>query len=365
MQRRVPSYRLHRSSGRAVVTIAGRDHYLGPHDSPESRKAYDALVLRWIAGGRRPLRDSSGAGPTAAEFADLARSHVRGYYRRNGNLSSAGRFALRTLATFESMFDQLPIAEFGRVEWRLFRDYYLRTPTVRGGPFARGTVNAHAECLRRLIRWGCDEGIIPAAVWAEVSVPRRLARGRTTAPDNPPVRPATADAVAAVLGGVRGTVRAMVEVQYLTGMRPGEVCGMRPAAIDATGQIWHYTVPAEVNKMAHKGKARVVALGPRAQAILRPFLDRAPSPTAPLFRTRRGAEFKAGSYYKVIAKACDRLGIERLRPNQLRHAAATLIRARFGLESSQAVLGHSAIQTTQRYAEVDMTRADVVAAEMG
>ena len=32
---RTPSYRLLKSSGQAVVTIDGRDHYLGKHGSPE------------------------------------------------------------------------------------------------------------------------------------------------------------------------------------------------------------------------------------------------------------------------------------------------------------------------------------------
>jgi hypothetical protein len=35
--REVPAYRLHRRSGQAVVTLDGRDFYLGIHGSPESR----------------------------------------------------------------------------------------------------------------------------------------------------------------------------------------------------------------------------------------------------------------------------------------------------------------------------------------
>ena len=31
-----PSYRFHKARNCAVVTINGRDHYLGAHDSPES-----------------------------------------------------------------------------------------------------------------------------------------------------------------------------------------------------------------------------------------------------------------------------------------------------------------------------------------
>ena len=32
-----PSYRLHKPSGQAVVTLANRDYYLGRYETPESR----------------------------------------------------------------------------------------------------------------------------------------------------------------------------------------------------------------------------------------------------------------------------------------------------------------------------------------
>ena len=48
----VPKYRKHRASGQAVVTIAGRDHYLGPHGTKASKLEYDRLVMEWLAAGR-------------------------------------------------------------------------------------------------------------------------------------------------------------------------------------------------------------------------------------------------------------------------------------------------------------------------
>jgi len=48
-----PSYRLHRSDGRAVVTLDGRDNFLGKYGTPESRAEYDRLVGEWLANGRR------------------------------------------------------------------------------------------------------------------------------------------------------------------------------------------------------------------------------------------------------------------------------------------------------------------------
>src|SRR5207248_821919 len=66
-------------------------------------------------------------------------------------------------------------------------------------------------------------------------------------------------------------VRGMVEIQLLTGMRPGEVRIMRACDLDTTGAVWLYR-PAH-HKTRHKGKERVVAIGPRGQEIVKPFLS--------------------------------------------------------------------------------------------
>ena len=51
--RGIPSYRHHRASGQAVVTLNGIDHYLGTWNSPESKIKYDRLINEWLARGHR------------------------------------------------------------------------------------------------------------------------------------------------------------------------------------------------------------------------------------------------------------------------------------------------------------------------
>jgi hypothetical protein len=48
LTRSVPSYRKHRASGQAIVTLCGRDFYLGPHGTKVSRDEYDRLVGEWL-----------------------------------------------------------------------------------------------------------------------------------------------------------------------------------------------------------------------------------------------------------------------------------------------------------------------------
>ena len=50
---RVPAYRYHRHSGQAIVTLSGRDHYLGPYGTEAGKAEYDRLIAEWLAHGRR------------------------------------------------------------------------------------------------------------------------------------------------------------------------------------------------------------------------------------------------------------------------------------------------------------------------
>jgi integrase len=61
----------------------------------------------------------------------------------------------------------------------------------------------------------------------------------------------------------------LVEFQRLTGCRPGEACAVRLCHIEMKGAVWLYR-PVQ-HKTAWKGKTRTIAIGPKAQEILREF----------------------------------------------------------------------------------------------
>src|SRR5207248_1684941 len=107
-------------------------------------------------------------------------------------------------------------------------------------------------------------------------------RGRA----RPPVGPAPDAHVEAVLPHLQPTVRARVELQRLTGMRPGEVRLRRRADLETAGPVWFYRPPAR--KVAYAGRGRVVPLGPKARAALGPFLTA--DPLALVFTPARARE---------------------------------------------------------------------------
>lgn len=45
----LPAYRRYEAAGQAMVTLAGQDHYLGPHGTKASRGEYAPVVSEWIA----------------------------------------------------------------------------------------------------------------------------------------------------------------------------------------------------------------------------------------------------------------------------------------------------------------------------
>ena len=64
---RTPKYRKHRASGQAIVTLNGKDYFLGPYGTAASEREYDRLIAEWLANGRRaPVEDNSGV--TAMEL---------------------------------------------------------------------------------------------------------------------------------------------------------------------------------------------------------------------------------------------------------------------------------------------------------
>ncbi len=107
----------------------------------------------------------------------------------------------------------------------------------------------------------------------------------------------------------------MIRVQRLTGMRPGEVCGLRPCDFDRTADVWLYTVGPDVNKNHHRDKPQCYWIGPKAQAELASYLD-GPA-DRPAFGISRNA------YCLAVRLAYRKAKVRHWHPHQLRHSLAT------------------------------------------
>jgi site-specific recombinase XerD len=417
----VPRYRKHRASGQAIVTIGGKDYYLGPHGTKTSKAEYDRLVFEWLAAGRIVPEQEQGltVSTLCAEFWRFAQKH----YLKRGNPTGTAENYKPALSMLRQCYGSTPAADFGP---RALKG--LRERMIQAGQ-SRRYINDNVDRIRRVFRWGASEELLPAAVHEALQTVEALPKDRSAARETAPVPPVDETTVEATLPNMPPIVSDMVQFQRLTGARPTEVCIIRPCDVDRSGDVWRY-VP-ESHKTEHHGRERVVFIGPRAQDILRPYLLREATaycfqpkeserkrnaqrkserktpmtPSQAARKTKRGRQrapqdrYTKDSYRRAIHRACDKTFLpgeplalqpgetdkqrderlteterEALRnwqsshrwaPNQLRHSAATDIRKRYGAEAAQVVLGHSKLSTTEVYAERDYAKAETVAREVG
>jgi len=378
---RLPKFRIHKATGQAYVELSGRRFYLGRHDSPKAQQRYHTLIAEWLANGRQLRLDPRQI--TIKEM--LARYWVYGerYYRNaNGTVSRELENIRLALRPVYELYADLPAAEFGPRALRTVRQRMIDQG------ICRRTINARIGRIKRVFKWAVAEELIPGEVYHALQAVDGLRRGRCAAREGEPVRPVPQEHIDAIKPFVSRQVWAMVQLQLLTGARPGEIVIMRPVDIDMSGRIWIYTPTS--HKTAHFGHERKIYIGPRGQAVLRPFLGRSVgaycfSPAeaeaerrARLHEQRKtplscgnrpgtnrkanpqrkpGQAYTVDAYRRAIARACERARISRWHPHQLRHNAATYLRREFGLETARIILGHRSAAVTTIYAEADEQKA--------
>lgn len=360
-----PKYCLHKPTGQACVVIPGpkrRHVYLGAHGSPESMAKYHAVVADWLAGKAAPEPPRA---TTLRGLAEAYIAHAEVYYRKRGEPTTHVGNVRASLKPLEA---DAAAASFDARALKAYRERLIDAGLTRGG------CNRRVRIVVKAFRWAASEGLIPESAWRALAVVEPLAKDRSPARETEPVGPVSERVVEACLPHMPPPVAAMVRLQLLTGMRPGEACSMRRADIDAGRKTWIYR--PESHKAEHHGRSRAIPLGPQAQALIRPFLPLDPdeplfSPRAWMTSSRPNAtrvyarQYTKDTYRQAVNRACDKAAVPRWHPNQLRHTYATRLRRLHGLEAAQVLLGHARADVTQIYAERDLKKAARIAAKVG
>lgn len=394
--KRIPKYRRHKPSGLAVVTIGGRDHYLGPWNTAPSKAEYHRLIAEYAAAPSfacpAARATEPGEGITVNELAAAYLAHAKSYYVKDGKPTSEVESVRSALAFLCKPYGQTSASAFGPIALKAVRENM-----VRAG-HCRRTVNKQVGRIRRAFRFAVENEAVHPSTLHGLQAVAGLRAGRTEARDLPPVRPVDEADVQAILPKLSPAVAAMVQLQALTGMRPGEVIKLRGRDLDRSAAVWIYRPSS--HKTQHLGRSREIPLGPKAQALLAPFL--AADPDAHLFSPRKvvtehlaerrsarvtplfpshvrrlraqqrrlpkrppRSTYSTTSYGHAVRKACREAGVPIFGPNRLRHLAATKLRRIYGIEVARVILGHTTALTTEIYAETDRARALAVMGEVG
>jgi len=384
----IPVYRKHKPTGQAVCTVrlqggGNRDIYLGKHNSAASRSEFARIVSLVSSNG--------GYFPTATHdltINELILAYMRFavvYYRGPDGLPSHTANNLKyTFKDLKRLFGRKPVAEFGPLALGALRDAWIASGVVRK------TVNDRTGTVKRMFRWAAEREMIDGNTYHRLTAVKGIRAGHTEAPDRPPVRPAIMADVEKAMRHMTETVRVLTLVCLHSGARAGEIVKLRVGDIDRTNTHWLYQ--PERHKGTVRGKSRTIYFGQHCRDALAPLIlkagslveayifsparsekerheKRSESRIVPRYpshmrrnanKRRTDPKRKPGDHYTVraffyaIKRACELAGVPRFSPHQLRHLAATRIRAELGVDVTRAMLGHSLASVTEIYSrEVD------------
>jgi integrase len=330
-----------------------------------------------LSGQVNPDRDAI----TVSRLSIMYVDHSRVYYRKDGKQTSEVYAIQAALRPLTKLFGNEKVSALGPKKLKKVREQFIQNGA------ARSTINSHMQRIVRMLQWGMEDELVDESVYNSCKI-RGLRKGRSPAKETEPVPPVPQPDIDAIELFVSREVWAMIQLQLVTGMRPGEVCQLRFADLDTSGKVWIYDLKS--HKTAHHGNKRLINIGPKGQAILKPFMEvrdgeyvfspkRAEaarnalkkagrkSPMTPSQAAREakkkpkrtaGDYYRRDSYARAITRACELAKIEnKWSPNRLRHNAATELRKQFGIDVVRTILGHSSVDTTQVYAEIDYESA--------
>jgi len=278
----------------AVVYFNGKPRYLGQYGSPESKVAYSRLVAELQA---NPvfLPPSEEKSITVRE---LAAAYLD-YARINADSTTYGHYRIVILDFLDKLYgDDTPVDKFKPRCLKLIREEMIKSCR-----FCRRTVNDHTFRMISIFKWGVESDLVAETTWRALKAVKTLPKGYPGTFEHAEREPVSDDVIRRTLPFMPPTLRAMVQLQRLLGMRPSEILNMRVGDIDTTrgNGLWYY-VPGSYKTSRFVGKIQF-PLGKPEQELIAPYLDGKTSESA-VFSPRtamqeRNAERRANRKTKI------------------------------------------------------------------
>lgn len=348
-----PKITHHKASGRDRLRWRNVDYYLGPHDSPESRREYARLLVELSEKRQQETPATPADAITVAEVVARWHVHARQHYSAEGREMEGHDTASRVLLAEAA---DAPAKEFDcdRLE-------AVRARMARKG-WCRNRINRMVGRIRTMWRWAERKKLVPPGSWGHL---RTLAALRPLTPgvkESKPVKPCSKEDLERVAAKTARVPGAILLLCWETGARPGEFRALDVGEVDRSGEAW-VCRPGK-HKNAWRGQGRAVVLTRRAQEIIEPFLA-GKGPADPVFPSpRTGGYYQRHSLVDAVRVAALRAGVK-LHCYQCRHAVKKRVKREHGLDAARSVLGQKSILTTDRYDEgVDEEEARRVIREM-
>ncbi|HVT29036.1 MAG TPA: site-specific integrase, partial [Lacipirellulaceae bacterium] len=154
---RAPRYRLHKPSGQAIVTIDGRDFYLGKYKTAASREAYRRKIGEWAQnGGKLPTaKHTSSVAELVVAYVEFANS----YYVKDGKPTDEVRMIKTVLKIVRQLYGRTHAADFGPLALKACRDAMI------ANDWCRSHINKQVDRIKRCFKWATENEMIPGTVY--------------------------------------------------------------------------------------------------------------------------------------------------------------------------------------------------------
>ncbi|MHC5173184.1 MAG: tyrosine-type recombinase/integrase [Planctomycetota bacterium] len=278
--------------------------------------------------------------------------------------------------------DELAVIKMKLREYRYCKGKVKKQYTRRG-------INDTLKWIKKIFKWGVGRRIVSQETLIsldEVKPYRMGERGTFDKIKRPRI---TEEEFQKVINCVNSVVGDILTLLWHTGMRPYEICEMRPFDILRDDpECWIYIpgrdkTPVGMHKTTGYGKIKVIPLAGDCIDILKRRIDVFDSKqfvfspkdsmneflankrinrktplscgNIPGSNRKQNPKWKVGDAYNnsslelACKRACVKAGIEPFVPYDLRRTAATKTRASLGKEAAKTLLGHAEQSTTDIY----------------
>ena len=279
--------------------------------------------------------------------------------------------------------------EFADIKKSLREYRYCRGKSQIKKQYTRRGINDSLKWIVKIFKWGVGRRIVSQETLISLDEVKPYRMGEQGTFDKIKRNRITEEEFQRVVGSVNSIVGNMLTLIWHTGMRPYEICEMRPFDILRDDpECWIYIpgrdkTPVGMHKTTGQGRIKVIPLAGVCIDILSKRIDNFDSKKVvfspkdsmkeylatkrnnrktsltcgniPGSNRKRNPKWKVGDEYNnnslelACKRGCAKACIEPFVPYDLRRTAATKTRASLGKEAAKTLLGHAEQSTTDIY----------------
>jgi integrase len=210
----------------------GKRIYHGVWGTPEAEKSYRRFIAALVENPNRPTQMGKDSDVLVSELADNFLVGIESRMDKDAVIMFN-----QAVGYLIEIYGELAVNEFSPKKLKA-----VRSLMVKAGTLCRNQINRYTGYIKRIFAWGVEEEVVESSVSLAIKAVKNLRKDEEGTFDHPEKEEVPFWVIAATLPFLAPMVAAMVQIQWMLGMRPSEVFKMRVGDIDRTREngLWYY-----------------------------------------------------------------------------------------------------------------------------